>query len=203
MRFSISAAAFALLSAANAVPFSFPLNNGFPYLNPTALAAVEKTAGGSLPNTPLASYPGPNGIAALQLIAFNEIFEVAYFSSLLNNVTTGAAGYIIEEEFERNYIIDTLTTIVAQEELHAIEANAALGAFSMQGGGAQPIMACQYKFPVNSFYSAIALTGTFADLVLGTLQVRFLQKDLLSIDSYSSVSCSKHLISSLKATLLP
>lgn len=165
MRFSTSAATLAILGAASAVPFNFPLQNGFPMLNSTALVAVEKTAGGTLPNSPLPSNPGADGLAALKLIAFNEIFEVAYFTALLNNVTNGTSGYTIGQAFERNYIMSTLSAIVAQEELHATEANAALSAF-----GVAPIKPCEYKFPVNSFSSAIALAGTFTDLVLGTLQ---------------------------------
>lgn len=42
---------------ATAAPFQFPLANGFPSLNSTALAAVQKMAGGTLPNGPLPAYP--------------------------------------------------------------------------------------------------------------------------------------------------
>jgi hypothetical protein len=67
--------------------------------------------------------------------------------------------------YGQEYVLDTLNAIVAQEQLHALNANGALKNFKQQ-----PIEACKYAFPVTDFQSAIALAGTFTDVVLGTLQ---------------------------------
>ena len=96
-------------SAVAAAPFSYPLANGFPNLNATAMAQVYKLAGGTLPNGALPSSLKANGVQALQLIAANEIFEVAYFTELLDNVTSNVLGYEIED---KDYIVKTLTAIV-------------------------------------------------------------------------------------------
>ena len=93
-----------------AVPFSYPLQNGFPNLNATALQQVYKQAGGTLPNGALPNTLTPSGVQALQLIAANELFEVAYFSQLLQNITSKVHGY---HEGHHEYIIDSLTSVVA------------------------------------------------------------------------------------------
>jgi hypothetical protein len=62
-------------------------------------------------------------------------------------------------------VLDALNSIVAQEELHLLNANGALSHFKVD-----PIQPCKYSFPVTDFQSAIKLAGTFTDLVLGTLQ---------------------------------
>jgi hypothetical protein len=61
-------------------------------------------------------------------------------------------------------VLDSLSAIIAQEEQHALLANGALVAFKQEA-----IQPCKYSFPVTDFQSAIALAGTFTDLVLGTL----------------------------------
>lgn len=99
----------------------------------------------------------------MQLIALNELFEVAYFTELVYNLTNKVEGYDLGHNHE--YVLDALTAIVAQEELHLLNANGALKHFKVA-----PIEPCKYSFPVTSFKSAISLAGTFTDLVLGTLQ---------------------------------
>lgn len=108
MRFSTAVLTFAAANLAAAAPFSYPLPNGFPNLNATAMQEVFKLAGGTLPNGPLPSSLKPAGIQALQLIAANEIFEVAYFTELLNNITNRVPGY--DEKCDQ-YIIDTITAV--------------------------------------------------------------------------------------------
>jgi len=54
---------------------------------------------------------------------------------------------------------------VAQEELHALNAN---GGFA-KNSGLGPILPCEYIFPVDNFLDAIALASTFTDVVLSTL----------------------------------
>ena len=61
--------------------------------------------------------------------------------------------------------MNILTTIMAHEELHTLNANVALKHF-----GIQPIQPCQYTFPASDFKSAVALASTFTDVVLSTLQ---------------------------------
>jgi hypothetical protein len=95
---------------AAAAPFSYPLANGFPALNTTALQRVFQLAGGTLPDGALPTSLTTNGIQALQLIAANELFEVAYFTQLLQNITTRVRGY--EEGHDDKYIIDTLRAVV-------------------------------------------------------------------------------------------
>lgn len=153
----------AFVGLAAAAPFK--LNNGFPNPSPSALAEIQKEAGGTLPNTPLPTSLKADAIQSLQVIAVNEIFETAYFSSLLHNVTNNVHGYTDFDGLSRDYVIKSLKQIRAQEELHAIGANAILAS-----AGAKTIGSCNYMFPVTDFKSAITLAATFTDLVLGTLQ---------------------------------
>jgi hypothetical protein len=60
-----------------------------------------------------------------------------------------------------------LNAILAQEELHALNAN---GALQHCNGNDRPIQNCNYIFPPTSFDDAIALDSTFTNVVLGTLQ---------------------------------
>jgi hypothetical protein len=156
-----------LSTIVSAAPFSFPLSNGFPKItNPSSqLTAIEDQAHGTLPNGP----PPPSITAdtetTLEFIAFNELFEVAFFTELLSNITNNVPGYQIPDSNERNTVITAITAVQAQEELHALNANGALTHF-----GVSPIQPCEYNFPVSDFTSAIALASTFTDVVLGTLQ---------------------------------
>ena len=110
MHFSTIALTTAAAQLAAAAPFSFPLANGFPKLNSTAMQQVYKLAGGTLPNGALPSSLKAGGIQALQLIAANELFEVAYFTDLLQNVTDNVPGYQVEDY---DYVVATLTAIRA------------------------------------------------------------------------------------------
>jgi hypothetical protein len=141
----------------------FPLQDGFPNPSQDQTLIIQRHAQGTLPNGPAPPTLSPEGVINLQLIALNELFEVAYFSELLYNVTNKAPGY--DMGYGQEYVLDTLKAIVAQEELHLLNANGALKKFNQQ-----PIEACKYAFPVVDFQSAIALAGTFTDVVLGTLQ---------------------------------
>ncbi len=146
--------------------FSFPLSNGFPNIpNPsTQLTQIEDQGHGTIPNQPPPSSVKSDTITSLQLIAFNEISEVAFFTELLENVTNNAPGYTFPDSGVRQFIIDALIAIQGQEEIHAINANSALGYYNVA-----PIQPCKYNFPVSTFQSAIALASTFTDVVIGTL----------------------------------
>jgi hypothetical protein len=52
----------------------------------------------------------PRGVQALQPIATGEVFEVAYFTELLNNITNWVPGYGVAGQDQ--YIIDTITAVV-------------------------------------------------------------------------------------------
>lgn len=110
MRTSVTVAlASTAASLVAAAPFSFPLSNGFPNLNTTAMAEVYKLAGGTLPNGVLPTSLKPDAVQTLQLIAANELFEVAYFTELLYNVTSGVPGYQVENY---DYVVSTLTAVI-------------------------------------------------------------------------------------------
>jgi hypothetical protein len=80
-------------------------------------------------------------LVSLKFLAFGEIFEVAFFTDLKNNVTNSVPGYEFGDD-ERDTIVNILTAILAQEELHTLNANVAFKHF-----GIQPIQTCQYIFP--------------------------------------------------------
>lgn len=148
-------------------PFEFPLNNGFPNItNPSEeLNDIEDQAHGTLPNGPPPPSITEDTKTSLRLIAFNEIFEVAFFTDLIYNITNHVEGYDLGRRGIESFILKTLTAVQAQEELHALNANGALANF-----GEDPIQACKYVFPVDNFDDAINLASTFTDVVLGTLQ---------------------------------
>ncbi len=148
----------------------FPLSNGFPNVQvpSSQLDTIEQQAHGTL--------PGPNGapptglhddtINSLAFIAFNELFEVSFFSTLVADISASKPGFTAGDiaPADRDTVLANLKVIVAQEELHALNA---LGAFNANTG--KTIEPCTYKFPVKDFKSAIALAQTFTDVVLGTL----------------------------------
>ena len=112
----------ALSVSVTAAPYSpFPLPDGFPNPSPTQLAEIETLAQGTLPNGALPSSLTKTGVATLQLIALNEIFEVAFFTSLLSNVTNNVTGYDAAAiaPLDYTYTIDTLTAVVNVSPSHA------------------------------------------------------------------------------------
>ena len=143
------------------------LSNGFPTLDAQALAAVQERAHGTLPNggAPPNGTISDLGITSIQLINFNENFEAFFFSSLINNITNRVAGFDIQNDDERNYILEALTAVEAQEELHAVLATALL-----KSQGKEPILPCSYQFGTTNFEEAIKTAALFTDVVLGTLQ---------------------------------
>lgn len=173
-----------LLTLTSAVPFSFannPLNNNFPTPNAEQQQALFAQAHGSLPNTPSPSSVNPNTVTSLQLIAFNEIFEVAFFTELIQNITNNVEGYEILNTSQRDQALTGLLAILAQEEVvstsevlamniqlthfkHTLFANSTLNAL-----GAQTVQPCAYNFPSTTLTEAYALASAFTDIVLGTL----------------------------------
>ncbi|KAJ5379108.1 hypothetical protein N7509_012227 [Penicillium cosmopolitanum] len=141
------------------------LPDGLPYPSPSELTLVEQNAHGTLPNTSPPPVISNKGITNLQLIAFNELFEVAFFNELITNITDNVEGYRFSDADDKSLVLASLKAILAQEELHAIRANSALSHFHVN-----PIEPCQYYFPVKDFDSALGLASKFTDVVLGTLQ---------------------------------
>ncbi|KAK2784326.1 hypothetical protein FQN53_008555 [Emmonsiellopsis sp. PD_33] len=171
MYFSLVAISYAALACipVSAAPTAggnvYPLPDGFPNPNPEQVKEIEQAALGTLSNsTPPASI-SPGGVTSLQLIAFNELFEVDYFTKLLTNITGGVKGFEIEDEGQKDFVVRSLKAIQAQEQLHALAANNALVHF-----GHEAILPCKYDYPVSTFDEAISLAGTFTSVVLGTLQ---------------------------------
>ena len=151
-------------SSSKASDFKFPLSNGFPNIkNPSAqLSEIEKQAGGTLPNgSPPPTVSGDTEVS-LGFIAFNELFEVAFFTELIQNITSNASGY--DHISNREEVLRTLKVVLAQEELHELNANGAFNKFT--GKTVEP---CEYKFPVDNFLDAISLASKFTDVVLSTL----------------------------------
>ncbi|KAJ9661508.1 hypothetical protein H2198_001888 [Neophaeococcomyces mojaviensis] len=145
-------------------PFSFPLPNGFPTLSDAAKQEVNILAQGTEPNGGAPTLTADD-LTSFQLIAFNELFEVAFFTDLLYNVTNNVQGFSFQDQAQRQKVISALVAVQAQEELHADNANAVLMA-----NGKDPIQPCQYKFPTTNLNDAFTLAATFTDVVLGTLQ---------------------------------
>jgi hypothetical protein len=100
------------------------------------LTAIEVAADGTLPNGGPSSSLAQDDLVSLKFLAFSEIFEVAFFTDLKNNVTNRVLGYEFGDD-ERDTILNILTTIMAQEELHTLNANVAAKHF-----GIQPIQPC-------------------------------------------------------------
>lgn len=142
-----------------------PLANGFPKPDANALINIQKQAYGTLPNGDLPKNISDTSAAIWSLVAFNELFEVAFFNSLINNITDNVPGYEVGSPAARTVVLSSLSAILAQEELHALGANGILATANRH-----TISPCKYKFPVNSFDEAIAFSSTFTDVVLGTLQ---------------------------------
>ncbi|QPC71749.1 hypothetical protein HYE68_002501 [Fusarium pseudograminearum] len=168
MHFPTLFASAGLISSALAgiLPRSYriPSSNGFPSPDTEQLNAISLQAGGKLPGAPLPTSLGDGSTVAFQLIAFNELFETAYFSSLLYNVTHNVEGFKVDDD-KRAEAEKILKTIIAQEEQHAIGALATL-----KSAGKFAPSPCKYQFPTTDLKTAILLAGTFTDAVLGALQ---------------------------------
>lgn len=99
-----------------AEPFSFPLANGFPFPNDTALEELFTRAGGNFSNAPLAPKFDDDSLTSWKLQAFNEFMEVAFFTQLIANITDGVLGYELDST-SKGYILTSLETIQAVSRL--------------------------------------------------------------------------------------
>ncbi|KAH8701548.1 putative sexual development protein [Talaromyces proteolyticus] len=149
----------------NNVVDEFENIDSFPNPSPQQLLSTEQRAHGTLSNSTPPASVNPDTIISLQVIAAQEQFEAAFFQQLLTNVTNCEPGFYIDDIDSRDFTIKALTAIVAQEELHALDAITALKHFNQV-----PVAPCLYDFPVSTLEEAITLAQTFTSVVLGTLQ---------------------------------
>ena len=154
-------------------PFKFPLANGFPEIkgDSQAVKDLEQEAHGTLSNAGPPPPPHADSLTSLVIVAINEQFEAAFFSQLIYNITHNATGYQWGDVPDRDNTLASLKTILAQEELHEINAQGAVNAFL--NATVEP---CEYIFPVQHFNESIILASHFTELVLSTLpdiQTRF------------------------------
>ncbi|KAK4197559.1 hypothetical protein QBC40DRAFT_231969 [Triangularia verruculosa] len=164
--FSVLALFLATTSVVTARVVRRDTADGFPNPNATQLEFIENLADGTLSDAPPPPSLNESSIPIFQLINFNENFEVAFFTSLIENITTDEAGFTLPTE-KKEQILDILTTVLAQEQLHAIDAANILKHFN----ASLIPEPCTYIFPgATDINSSIALAATFTDVVLGTLQ---------------------------------
>jgi hypothetical protein len=112
----VVALGFSVLAASSPLPRSFspfPLKNGFPNPNSTELQKIEQQAFGTLSNGPPPANISNEGILNLQLIALNELFEVAFFDSLLHNITANLSGFEVANREARGLLLKALRAIKA------------------------------------------------------------------------------------------
>lgn len=86
--------------------------DGFPNPNATQLGFIENIADGKLSNAPPPPSLNESSIPICQLISFNENFEVAFFSSLIENITTDEPGFTLPTE-KKEEILEILATVLA------------------------------------------------------------------------------------------
>lgn len=111
---SASVAIFRAVSAAPAGPraFSDPTDDGFPSPSDAQLSAIEVIADGKISDAPPPATLAPSSLTAFQLIAFNENFEVGFFSSLIDNITSNVNGFDLEAS-AKDELLTVLKTVKA------------------------------------------------------------------------------------------
>lgn len=102
-----------VLSAPAHLKRNAPLPDGLPNPSQGQIEAIQQRAQGTLPNTPPPGRISSEGITNLKLIAFAELFEVAFFDELLRNITTNVHGYQFPDPRERENSIRALMAILA------------------------------------------------------------------------------------------
>lgn len=116
MRFHI-AALLGVAHLAFAAPFlngsTRRLPDGMPNPSPSELETIELNAHGTLPNGPPPVGISEGGITNLKLIAFNELFEVAFFDQLITNITNKAMGYRFTDDEDYDFVLNGLKVILA------------------------------------------------------------------------------------------
>lgn len=139
-----------------------PLADGFPNPSPQQLDQIEDNAFGTLSNAAPPPTLSDDTLTSVRLVAFGETIESVFFEELITNITLNLPGY--DRIPNRDFTLRTLKSMLATEELHALNAQNALKHF-----GKDQIQPCQYKFPVSSFDEAITFISTTTDFVQGVL----------------------------------
>lgn len=103
-------------SLASAAPFTFPLQDGFPTPSNDSTNHIAVAAGGTLSNGPPPPKIDPDTLNSFRLIAFNEVFEVAFFNELISNITQRVPGYQLPPGVEQ-YTVDVLASVQAVSAL--------------------------------------------------------------------------------------
>lgn len=89
----------------------FPLSDGFPNPSAAQLTDIENRAFGTLSNAPPPGTISTDGLTNLKLIALNELFEVAFFTELVANLTNKVSGYDLG--YGHDFVLQTLEAVVA------------------------------------------------------------------------------------------
>ena len=111
-----SIVAATLFASALCVPVQYsPPSDGFPSPSDAQLATIEQLAQGTPPNggAPPPGAINAEGIKNFQLVNFNENFEVAFFKSLVYNISTGVPGYDKLESREKDFVLKSLNAVIA------------------------------------------------------------------------------------------
>lgn len=103
------------LATAGLVPRAFlvPSADGFPNPSDQQELDIAQRAAGKLPNGPLPKALSIKAAAAFQLIAYNELFETAFFSSLLKNISSGRTGYSLPNGDDKAQALKVIGTVLA------------------------------------------------------------------------------------------
>lgn len=166
---ALTLAASSLVSAAPTIKAENVqrLRDGFPTPDQAQLKAIEDIAHGQLSNLPPPPKLSDDTKTCLQLVAFNENFEVSYFKTFLRQLDNPRfVRNIGQLRISRDELKVVIKRILAVEELHATNANNALEKVLK----ADRILPCKYKFPVDNVVDAVKLADRFTNLVVGTLE---------------------------------
>lgn len=113
----ILSAAAAIIGCTSAAPaetrdHADPTDDGFPNPSDAQLASIETIAGGQLSNAAPPATLAAGTLTGFQLIAFNENFEVGFFSSLIDNITNNVDGFQLDSE-EATELLSALKAVKA------------------------------------------------------------------------------------------
>ncbi len=165
-----------------------------PTPSPSQLAGINQRADGTLPNEGAPPSLSDATVPLIQAIALVEEFEVALFSSILQNVTNGVPGFTQFPLLSKSAIINILDNIVAVSETpisppspptntlgtrkkqeHRLILNSkrssipSMLATSLELSKLAPLP-CQYTFPSKTFMEALDVAAIWTDVGLGALQ---------------------------------
>lgn len=115
---SVLQSLIALAGVSSALPalprsYNIPATDGFPNPSPDQLASIQQKAGGQLPNGPPPPKLASSSLTAFQLILFNENFEVAYFSSLIDNITNNVPGFELSDSKKKDELLSIFEAVKA------------------------------------------------------------------------------------------